>query len=564
MIEELRIKDLGVIEHAHVQFGPGLNALTGETGAGKTMALTSLMMLMGAKIDSAKVRAGAQAAVVDGTFVVDAHSPAIDIVRNAGGDVDIDDDQAVIYVSRHVPASGRTRAYVGGQAVPLAILKQLSEHLVTVHGQKDQLRLTAPQAQRNVLDAYGGTSVGKTLEKYRDAWETYQTMQRERDEFAAKVAQAGTEKLALQAFIKRVDAVRPVLGEEEELKKRAMVLENVEDVRNALTSAAVALDAEETGALYNLDRAAYELAKISTTDPSLAELVTVLREVSSRASDVSNELGVKRATLDADPEQLNAIHERRAELRSLQRDLGMGIADIIERRETADERLAAIADPQANLGKMTQDVNKAWDEVERIGTKLSEQRTASAKKLGTSVTRELTQLAMKDATFSVSVTRANEARSHGLDDIECQLAPHRGSKLLPLGNTASGGEMSRVMLALEVVLADGNSTAEHTFIFDEVDAGIGGKTALSIGERLALLGRGCQVIAVTHLAQVAAYASRHLTVEKNLTASGGLTNVKVLDADERVAELARMLSGHEESEAALTHAAELLSTAHVS
>lgn len=218
MIEELRIKDLGVIEHAHVQFGPGLNALTGETGAGKTMALTSLMMLMGAKIDSAKVRAGAQAAVVDGTFVVDAHSPAIDIVRNAGGDVDIDDDQAVIYVSRHVPASGRTRAYVGGQAVPLAILKQLSEHLVTVHGQKDQLRLTAPQAQRKVLDTYGGTSVGKTLEKYRDAWETYQTTQRERDEFAAKVAQAGTEKLALQAFIKRVDAVRPVLGEEEELK----------------------------------------------------------------------------------------------------------------------------------------------------------------------------------------------------------------------------------------------------------------------------------------------------------------------------------------------------------
>lgn len=514
MIEELRIKDLGVIEHAHVQFGPGLNALTGETGAGKTMALTSLMMLMGAKIDSAKVRAGAQAAVVDGTFVVDAHSPAIDIVRNAGGDVDIDDDQAVIYVSRHVPASGRTRAYVGGQAVPLAILKQLSEHLVTVHGQKDQLRLTAPQAQRKVLDTYGGTSVGKTLEKYRDAWETYQTTQRERDEFAAKVAQAGTEKLALQAFIKRVDAVRPVLGEEEELKKRAMVLENVEDVRNALTNAAVALDAEETGALYNLDRAAHELAKISTTDPSLAELVTVLREVSSRASDVSNELGVKRATLDADPEQLNAIHERRAELRSLQRDLGMDIADIIERRETADERLAAIADSQANLEKMTQAVNKAWDEVERIGTKLSEQRAASAKKLGISVTRELAQLAMKDATFSVSVTRANEARSHGLDDIECQLAPHRGSKLLPLGNTASGGEMSRVMLALEVVLADGNSTAEHTFIFDEVDAGIGGKTALSIGERLALLGRGCQVIAVTHLAQVAAYASRHLTVEK--------------------------------------------------
>ncbi|WP_216386773.1 DNA repair protein RecN [Arcanobacterium phocae] len=564
MIEELQIRDLGVIEHANVELGTGLNALTGETGAGKTMALTSLMMLMGNKIDSAKVRVGAEAAVVEGTFVVDINSPAVDIVRNAGGDVDTDDNRAIIYISRHLPASGRTRAYVGGHSVPLAVLKELSEYLVTIHGQTDQLRLKSPKAQRHALDSFGGDEIAQLAAQYHDQWQKYQNLVTEREEFAAKVAQAGTERLALEALISRVDAVNPQQGEEDELKARAMLLENIEDVRNALAEASEALGSEENGALKQLDRAANALARIAANDPRVAQLVSVLHEVSAQASDVSNEVGGQLSSLDADPAQLNNIHERRAQLKTLQRDLGMDIGEILARRAAADERLAAIANPQESLDALTAQVAQEKDKLNHAGAALSKCRVKYAHLLSKNVTKELAQLAMKDATFSVLVEASDTPQIHGIDHIEFQLSPHRGSPLLPLGQTASGGEMSRVMLALEVVLASRISTREHTFIFDEVDAGIGGKTALSIGERLAVLGKQCQVIAVTHLAQVAAYSSRHINVRKNVTQSGGDTKVSVLAETERVAELARMLSGHSESEAALAHAAELLSSAHVS
>ncbi|QJC21848.1 DNA repair protein RecN [Arcanobacterium buesumense] len=564
MIEELQIKDLGVIEQAHVHFGPGLNALTGETGAGKTMALTSLMMLMGNKIDSAKVRVGAQAAVVDGTFVVDGSSPAVNIVQNAGGNVDFDGDQAIIYISRHLPASGRTKAYVGGHPVPLAVLKELSEHLVTVHGQTDQLRLKAPKAQRDALDEFGGNDIAEAIGQYRNSWDKYQALLAEREDFRSQVAQAGTERLALEALITRVDAIQPRVGEEDELKAQAILLENIEDVRHAMTESVNALDSEDNGALYQLDQAVNYLEKIANSDPEIADMVVTLRELNSRASDISNELGRRLSLLDADPEKLNAIHERRAQLKTLQQDLGMGLAEIIDRRAHADERLAEIANPQQVLEDITLAVEQEYERLTSYGEQLHRLRVKYGQKLGKQVSVELAKLAMKDATFSVSVTLAKEPGMHGMDQVEFQLAPHRGSPLFPLGQTASGGEMSRVMLALEVVLAQDIAVRGHTFIFDEVDAGIGGKTALSIGERLAILGRKCQVIAVTHLAQVAAYATRHITVQKSSSQSGGITDVSVLDQAQRTGELARMLSGHEESEAALAHAAELLRSVHMS
>ncbi|QRV01444.1 DNA repair protein RecN [Arcanobacterium phocisimile] len=564
MIEELRITNLGVIENAQVAFGPGLNSLTGETGAGKTMALTSLAMLMGHKIDSAKVRTGADVAIVEGTFLVAVDSPAVEIVRNAGGDVDIDDEHAAIYISRHVPAQGRTRAYVGGHAVPLAVLKELSEHLVTVHGQADQLRLKSVSAQRQALDSFGGPELAQALDAYHVAWAKYQEAERKFVEFQHKISEASTQRLALEAFIKRVDAIEPHLGEEDELKDRALFLENIEDVRLSITSAVHALDDDTNGALLQLDVAANELAKISENDGQIQAMVALLRDISSQASDISNDLGSRLESLDADPHQLNMIHERRAELRALQRDLGLSIPEILERRARADDRLQEILDPQATLDDIERELEQAQQEVRLLGKNLFKTRVKYAQKMSKSVTGELVALAMKDATFSVEVTAADSPHSQGLDAVEFKLSPHRGSPLLSLGSTASGGEMSRVMLALEVVIAQGNTAAEHTFIFDEVDAGIGGKTALSIGQRLSRLGTGFQVIAVTHLAQVAAYSARHITVRKDPEAGGGTTEVRVLNDQERTAELARMLSGHTESEAALAHAAELLLSVHVS
>lgn len=563
MIDELRIRNLGVIEAAELSLDTGMTAITGETGAGKTMALTSLALLMGAKADSAKVRAGADMATVEGTFLVAADSPVIEIVQNAGGAVDETDDGVAIVVARHVPKTGRSRAYAGGQSVPQATLQQMADHLVTVHGQSDQLRLKSPSRQREALDRFGGEALARAREDYAQAWDVFIAATQELEDFEKQAKQAGTERLALEALVTRVDAVKPVDGEEDELRAQALRLDNVEALRAAMASARGSLDHGEASALTQLDSAYRELEKASTADPNLGVLAAQLKEVALVTSDIANQVGELLGDLDADPERLNAIHERRAQLTALQRELGMDIPEIIKRRAQADARLASISDPAAHMDKLRTQVADAKTHLLDVGTTLSKHRAAVGQRLSKSVTSELQALAMKDATFSVDLSRRETPAVHGLDDVSFLLAPHRGSDLLPLGSTASGGEMSRIMLALEVTLSGANPEADHTFIFDEVDAGIGGKTALSVGERLATLGQKCQILVVTHLAQVAAYASAHVVVEKQSSTAATNTGVVAVAQEDRERELARMLSGHEDSEAARTHAAELLRSAHM-
>ncbi len=565
MIDELRIRNLGVIEAAELSLSTGMTAITGETGAGKTMALTSLALLMGAKAESAKVRSGADMATVEGTFLVASDSPVIDIVKNAGGAVDETDDGVAIVVARHVPKSGRSRAYAGGQSVPQATLQQMADHLVTVHGQSDQLRLKSPSRQREALDRFGGEAVAHASRDYAQAWAAYIAATQALEDFEKEARQAGTERLALEALVTRVDAVKPLDGEEDELRAQALRLDNVEALRAAMASALGSLDGGEggVGALTQLDSAYRELEKASASDPDLGLLATQLKEASFVTSDITNQLGELLGNLDADPERLNAIHERRAQLTALQRELGMDIPEIIERRAQADERLASISDPAAHMDKLRDEVTKAGKHLDDVGATLSKLRGDVGQRLSKSVTSELQALSMKDATFSVDLRRREAPAAHGLDDVTFLLSPHRGSDLLPLGSTASGGEMSRIMLALEVTLSGANPEADHTFIFDEVDAGIGGKTALSVGERLATLGQKCQILVVTHLAQVAAYASAHVVVEKQSSTAATNTGVVAVAQEDRERELARMLSGHEDSEAARTHAAELLRSAHM-
>ena len=565
MIDELRISNLGVIESAHLNLRDGMTAITGETGAGKTMALTSLSLLMGEKADASRVRAGAERAVVEGTFVVRADSPVVEIVENAGGTVDIDGDRAAIIVARHVPAEGRSRAYAGGQSVPMAVLTQIADHVVTVHGQSDQLKLRSASQQRAALDSFGGSDIAQARESYSIAWETLRAAERELDEFRDGMKQAASERLALEALVKRVDAVKPEEGEEEELKAKALRLENVEDLRAAMAGAISGLEGSEhgtpePGALYALDSASQMLRQASGADAELADLAGQLNDASVIASDVANVLGMKLGELDADPDELNRIHERRAELRLLQRNLGMTIEEILERRESADAKLASLASPDEHLDDLEIAVKDARRELAARGATLTKRRRAAGGELAARVTRELHSLAMKDATFSVGLEPLESPASHGLDDVAFLLAPHRGSPHLPLATSASGGEMSRIMLAIETTL-NANPLPDHTFVFDEVDAGIGGKTALSVGERLARVAQSSQVLTVTHLAQVAAYAHEHVVVAKKSEGNTTSTDVMVVEGEDRVAELARMLSGHEESAAARTHAAELIRSA---
>lgn len=560
MIEELHIRNLGVIEQADVSFATGMTALTGETGAGKTMALTSLSLLMGGKAESQRVRVGADKAIVEGTFVVASDSPAIDVVREAGGDVDLDGDTAVIYVARHVPPSGRSRAFVGGHAVPVSVLHELATHLVTVHGQADQIRLRSQSAQREALDAFGGAEITNALASYGDAWSAYTTAKEAYREFEANAKTLGQQRLALEALVARVDSVKPQAHEDQELKALAQRLDNVEEIRSALAHASFLLDGSENeaGATARIDEAASSLAKLTAHDPELQQLVEQLRDEAIVLADVSVEILNRLRGLDADPERLNQIHARRAELNSLQRDLAMSLEEIIEARAHASTKLASFKDPTAYRETLQRACDEAQNALRTAGKTLSDLREKAAQRLADSVNRELAELAMKDATFSIILDPLDAPSRHGMDDVSFRLSPHRGAAPMALGATASGGEMSRIMLALEVTLAGANPPADHTFIFDEIDAGIGGKTALSVGKRLADLGDRCQVITVTHLAQVAAYARQHIVVEKDSAKTGAVTDVRLLSTDERERELARMLSGHDELNAARTHAAELL------
>lgn len=566
MIDELRISNLGVIESAHVQLQGGMTAITGETGAGKTMALTSLSLLMGAKAESHRVRQGADAANVEATFVVRADSPVVGLVENAGGVVDIEGDQAAVILARRVPAKGRTRAYAGGQSVPVALLQEIAEHLITVHGQSDQLKLRSESQQRHALDAFGAGKLAALRASYERAWAAWRVSEETLTRFRSDMRQAAAERLALEALVKRVDAVEPRVGEEDELKARALVLENVEDLRSAMAGSVAALsgsDADDAGALGAIDAASEMLAQVRDADAELGALSDQLREVSLLASDVANALGLKLSGLDADPEELDSIHARRAELRSLQRDLGMSIEEILAERAAADDRLGRLSAPEEHLEQLEGQARAAHKALMEAGRKLRAARRAAAEKLGQMVTAELHDLAMKDATFSVLVEPREEPARHGLDAVSFLLRAHRGAPDLPLTATASGGEVSRIMLALEVVL-NANPRPDHTFIFDEVDAGIGGKTALCVGERLAKVGKASQVLTVTHLAQVAAYADHHVVVAKKSEGATTATDVVVVEGEGRVSELARMLSGHAESAVARTHAAELIDGAVVS
>ena len=567
MIDEVRISDLGVIESASIRFDSGMTSLTGETGAGKTMTLTALDLLMGGKADPARVRVGAERASVEATFVVDQDSPAVAIVREAGGDVDVDaDGKAAIIVSRTVPVSGRSRAYLGGRSVPAATLEQLAGLLVTVHGQADQRRLASASEQRQALDLYGGAELLEQRTRFEESWRSLVQARSALQDFKAQMAQAGTRRLALSALVKRVDGVKPRVGEDAELKAQAQRLANVEEIRQALVTAIGALAGEAglgygsgsdaAGAEDLLARAGNALNR--TGDSELEQAASTLADVSSAVNDVRQNLAAQLDQLEADPALLESIYARRAELRAIEVELGMSVEEMLEAADEARAELASLKDPAARLAQLENEQGEHEREAMEAAKKLSAIRKREAKLLGSAVNQELVHLYMKDATFSVAVNKLDELGPHGLDRIEFQLAPHRGAKAMPLGRTASGGEMSRIMLSLEVALAARGAGSDQTFIFDEIDAGIGGKSALVVGERLARLASTSQVLCVTHLAQVAAYAARQIVVTKTSDEEGARTQVTDVQGSAREQELARMLSGHEDSDTARAHAAELL------
>lgn len=559
MIEQITLRDLGVIARATLPMGAGFTAITGETGAGKTMVVTGLGLLMGARSDAGAVRSGADQAAVEGVWIVPEQGAVSERVVDAGGEVEpIGDGRAELYLGRTVTAEGRSRASVGGRTAPAGVLADLAEELVVVHGQSDQLRLRTGAAQRDALDRFGGDAIAQPLARYRDLFERVRTLAAELTELTARRDERAREADDLRAALAEIEQVDPQPGEDLELAQRAERLANAEELRAAATLAHEALSGDDDAAdvVTLLAEARRALERAAGSDAALAAHAATLEELGYRASDLATELSGYLADLDeSGPHELAAVEERRAAVGALVRAHGT-LDEALALRGSGGLRLAELDDDGDRIERLGADVDAATAELDAAAEALTSARAGAAARLGDAVTDELRALALPDARVVVAV-EPGAASAAGRDDVTILLAPHPGADPRPVARSASGGELSRVMLAIEVVIA-GNGGVP-TFVFDEIDAGIGGAAAIEVGRRLASLARSSQVIVVTHLAQVAAFANNHLSVVKASDGSVTASSVRILEGSAREAEMARLLSGLPDSPAALEHARELLS-----
>lgn len=573
MIETISIENLGVIAQAELPLGPGLTALTGETGAGKTMVLTSLKLLLGSKADPAIVRAGTQRCVVEGAFALEEDAKCIQIAQEAG--CEIEDD--LLLASRVVPATGRSRAHLGGRAVPASVLGQVGSRLVSIHGQADQLRLRTAAAQRRALDAVGGSEHEQLCRQYSSCYRAWNQARQDLETWREQALAREGEIAGLRHALEQLEALDPKPGEDQALAEEASRLENLDLLRSGAAQAANAISGDELNddvanviALVSVARRSLENA--ADHDSRLAALMPRLNEVAALTSDLAMELTDYLADLDADPDRLAWVHERREQLRRGCLEIGglgqvfANVDELLAFGQQAAARLAQLDGPLDREAELAAEVERTGKELKTVAKRLSQARTKLAKLLSQQVSAELEGLMMRGAKLQVRLNPLEQPGPTGMEEVELLLRAHPGAAALPLEKGASGGELSRIMLALEVVLAQHTATKRHTFVFDEIDAGVGGRAAVEIGRRLAALARHHQVIVVTHLAQVAAWAQTQLVVVKQVGQASNeatTTAVETVNGPERVRELARMLSGQSDSQTALRHAEELLEQANM-
>ncbi|RFU88070.1 DNA repair protein RecN [Streptomyces triticagri] len=571
----MRIRSLGVIDDAVVELSPGFTAVTGETGAGKTMVVTSLGLLLGGRADPALVRIGAKSAVVEGRVTVPEGSGAAVRAEEAGAEL----DDGALLISRTVSAEGRSRAHLGGRSVPVGLLGELADELVAVHGQTDQQGLLKPARQRQALDRYAGDAVAVPLAKYAAAHRRLRSVSAELDEITTRARERAQEADLLRFGLDEIAAVEPRAGEDTELATEAERLGHAEALASAASAAHAALagnpedpEGVDAGALAAAAHRA--LDTVRSYDPELAGLADRIGEIGILLADVAGDLAGYADDLDADPLRLAAVEERRAALAQLTRKYGEDVASVLAWAEDGAARLGELEGDDERIGELTAERDALSGELGELARVLTEARTEAAERFAAAVTAELASLAMPHARVSIDIRQTEVSEdadgvevagrrvaytATGVDDVELLLAPHPGAPPRPIAKGASGGELSRVMLAVEVVFA--GSDPVPTYLFDEVDAGVGGKAAVEVGRRLARLARSAQVVVVTHLPQVAAFADRQLLVEKTNDGSVTRSGVKALEGEERVRELSRMLAGQEDSETARAHAEELLEAA---
>jgi DNA repair protein RecN (Recombination protein N) len=622
MLEEVRITGLGVINDALLELSPGFTALTGETGAGKTMVVTGLGLLFGGRADPARVRPGAQRASVEGRLRTDPRGKVAQQVEEAGGDLDED---GTLVLTRTVSGEGRSRAFAGGRSVPVSLLTYLSDDLVAVHGQSDQQQLLKPGRQRESLDKYAGGVLAEVLADYQRAYQRHHKVHDELSTLTTQARARAAEAAELRAGLSDIEKLNPVAGEAAALRAEEDRLANADSLHAAATTAHEALLGDPAAgndgvdAVTLLGHARRALDAVRRHDTEIDGVAARLSEAAYLISEVAGELASYIQGIDADPARLAAVQERRAALARVIRLYGPGgvnaringnpvrldaaappadaevpagdgaapdaAADdtvpaapaasgpdalfeaeepddtsyVLEWARLAAARVIELDSDDDTIAALTTEETELSAQVTELAGRLSRLRAEAGERFADDVTGELTALAMPYARVSIALTPLGEPGPHGADDVEIRLASNPGAPALPLHKGASGGELSRVMLAIEVVFAGADPVP--TFVFDEVDAGVGGKAAVEIGRRLAKLAKLAQVIVVTHLPQVAAFADNHLVVAKSSDGSITSTSVIRLDHEARVRELSRMLAGLENSEFGQAHAAELLAMA---
>jgi DNA repair protein RecN (Recombination protein N) len=623
MLEEVRITGLGVINDALLELSPGFTALTGETGAGKTMVVTGLGLLFGGRADPARVRPGAQRASVEGRLRTDPRGKVAQQVEEAGGDLD---DDGTLVLTRTVSGEGRSRAFAGGRSVPVSLLTYLSDDLVAVHGQSDQQQLLKPGRQRESLDKYAGGVLAEVLTDYQRAYGRHRKVLDQLTVLTTQARARAAEAAELRAGLTDIEKLNPAAGEAAALRAEEERLANADSLHAGATTAHEALLGDPTAgndgvdAVTLLGHARRALDAVRRHDTEIDGVATRLSDAAYLVAEVAGELASYIQGIDADPARLAAVQERRAVLARVIRLYGPGgvsahingipvqlgaagppsaaedgaarggatpagagaaaaadesgsaeqdalfpaeepdeIAYVLEWARLAVARVVELDNDDDTIAALSAEEAELAAQVTDLAGRLSLLRAEAGERFAADVTAELTALAMPHARISVALTPLAEPGPHGIDDVELRLASNPGAPSLPLHKGASGGELSRVMLAIEVVFAGADPVP--TFVFDEVDAGVGGKAAVEIGRRLAKLARLAQVIVVTHLPQVAAFADNHLVVAKSSDGSITSTSVIHLDHEARVRELSRMLAGLEDSEFGQAHAAELLAMA---
>jgi len=556
-LEEISIRSLGVIESSNIEFKPGLTVLTGETGAGKTMVLTALGLVLGSKSDSDLVRQGQERAIVTGRFSVP-KDLATQIIE-AGGDIE---DESVV-ISRTVSTAGKSRVLVGGVVSSAAAVSSFASSLVEIHAQSSSSKLTRPGVARELLDRFAAID----LTTYRETFDAYQQMMRRIDKLKEQLSQADRQIADLSELADEFAKLNPKTGELVEIEDEIAKLGSVELLNQAVSNALNLFENEDHSAINLLQQIRKNLDSVNGKDKQLDAITERYTENLLNLQDISSELTSYLTYLEADPNRFEKLQQRKAALNSLLKRYGKGsdkeaaYEQLLEDGKSARERIADLSGGDERIAELQKEADLLFQQLQEAGIAISKLRRSAATKLSAKVTEEVKALSMPNASFVIEQIAGDNKNiksftSNGIDEISILFSAHSGGTPLPLNKVASGGELSRVMLALEVVIAEAEPIG--TYIFDEVDAGVGGKAAIEVGRRLSKLSKSAQVIVITHLAQVAAWADNHLVVKKSENGSVTQSDVNEVTADDRKVEIARMLSGQEDSQTAQEHAGELL------